>query len=123
MWSKLPILVATAVFLIAVCIPVTANDGRVVNLVDDQYDEHPWGGDHYNGDDPSTWSSNVPDVTGDWGNYYFTVVAMDYYWISIRNLIGNVFTDDATDNATGNGTPQTPPATETTGNPDDGARN
>jgi len=62
--------------------------GEFVNLVDDQYDEHPWGGDHYNGDDPGTWSGDVPDVTGDWGNYYFTVVAMDCYWISVKNLIG-----------------------------------
>jgi len=79
MWSKLPILVATAVFLIAVCIPVTANDGGRESRLMMKIRRIPWGGDQLTtAIDPSTCRAMFPMSTGDW-YYYFTGGRHGYY--------------------------------------------
>ncbi len=91
MLSKIIAVGLIAAFLVVICMPVSASDGRISNTIDEpgRYDEHPWGGDHYAPPDPEPDKVAIPDTFGDSGPLFFVHLGIHQTWLSVRNIFWN----------------------------------
>jgi len=91
MLSKIIAVGMISIFLVVICMPVSASDGRISNTIEepDRYDEHPWGGDHYTPPDPDPDKVAIPDTFGDSGPLFFVRLGIHQTWLSVRNIFWN----------------------------------
>ena len=75
MWRKIIHLMLAAILVMVVCLPVSANDGTVPNVVDPGED-HPWGGDQYHdgGGDGIAMPPIYPSISSP---YFFIRMSID----------------------------------------------
>jgi len=94
MWPKALFSVLTALLILAVCVPAVAWDGRVPNVVDP--DEHPWGGDGYNGggggNDGHVPVGVLPSINN---STFFSRLALQQAWRTVSQYLVRSVTDVA----------------------------
>jgi hypothetical protein len=84
MWSRYLVMGLTALFLFAVCLPVTANDGEVRNRIDIGGDEHPWGGETRGQDEDVIGMHGISSGGDTSKDVNLVEILWDSFWESIQ---------------------------------------
>ena len=95
MWRKIVTMVMVTAFLLVVCLPAAAHNGKITSLTKNPGDEHPWGGDHYESPGPDVEEFYAPFSGGLIGPYYFIRVALYHSWTGIQDVVMDTFKSDA----------------------------
>lgn len=121
MWPKTFSLVLAVILIVTVCMPAVGHDGRILNTIDPEQDEHPWGGEHNNnGSDEPIYSSEIPDIDGI--SYYFIRLTFRYTLTSVQiRLIKRIRMDQINHPLDDTVPPTTGPSNDT--NPTTGSGN
>ena len=116
MRSKLMFLSVVILALSIIALPAGAKDDQWRIRFDgdpNSSDEHPWGGDHYDGGD-GQWVVLNPVINPTGTQDVFMGITINYYWMEIKSTIGGLFIHQV-QNPGGTGRPSVPPSgSETT---------
>ncbi len=123
MSSRIFIVTLIACLVALTALPAAAyNDTwRIKNELDPNEDEHPWGGDHFDGGSTDPQIFFAPGVAEDWYPNVFMGLTLNYYWFEIKSRIIDLFGDPVQHPGT-TGRPTTPP-TGTTGSSGEAGNN
>ena len=104
MWSKILICSLAVLFLLSIAGPILANDGRARDAVENEPgDEHPWGGDRNDDDNPVVIGGNSslnPDVRQP--NMFF-IFGAERTWLFIKDITRAILSHPQVDGGTTTG--------------------
>ncbi len=107
MWSKITVCGLAILFLLTITGPIIANDGRAREAIETEPgDEHPWGGDGNDDDNPGISTGGLTSVRlGAYQSNLFFFIGAEQTWILIRSTAGMILSHPQT---TGGTVPSSP---------------